>query len=188
MHDLDKLDKLVKETLSEYRYYHTVCVVKQARKLAKQYGCDVQKAAVAAYLHDICKEMNPAEQLHWIAKFGIILDDILRDQAKTWHGMAACGYIKETLDIQDMDILNAVRYHTIARGKMSLLEEIIYMADLTSDDRDYEDVEHFRLLAKTNLKQAMKEALAYSVESLVSMEQGICQDTIDGYNYYIKLK
>ena len=92
--DLEQLEALAKKTLSEKRFYHTRCVVKQAKRLAEIYGCDVQKAMAAAWLHDICKEMPREEQLQWLTKYGIILDSIQRTQPKTWHGMAACGLIK----------------------------------------------------------------------------------------------
>ena len=55
-YDLKKLDKLAKKTLSAKRYYHTQCVVQQAQKLARLYGCDEQKAMVAGWMHDICRD------------------------------------------------------------------------------------------------------------------------------------
>ena len=51
------------------------------------------------------------------------------------------------MGIEDEDIINAVRYHTVARAGMSRLEQIIYLADLTSAERDYPDVERMRRLS-----------------------------------------
>lgn len=48
----------------------------------------------------------------------------------------------ENLGIKDIDILNAVRYHTAGRADMSMLEKIVYLGDLTSADRSYKDVEN----------------------------------------------
>ena len=103
-YDLKKLDKLAKKTLSAKRYYHTQCVVQQAQKLARLYGCDEQKAMVAGWMHDICKEIPREEQLQWLTKCGIILDSVQESQPKTWHGMAACGFISEKLGITDPEI------------------------------------------------------------------------------------
>ncbi|MEM1483932.1 bis(5'-nucleosyl)-tetraphosphatase (symmetrical) YqeK [Oscillospiraceae bacterium PP1C4] len=185
-YDLDKLDKLAKKTLSDKRYDHTQCVVKQAKKLAVLYGCNEQKAMSAAWLHDICKEMKPEEQLQWISKFGIILDSVQQTQPKTWHGMAACGYIKCELGITDEEILSAVRYHTTARGAMTKLDEVIYLADLTSDDRSYPDIQHMRNLAETATGPAMKYAMRYAVKDLAEHSLGICQDSLEAYNFYLK--
>lgn len=129
-YDLKKLDKLAKKTLSAKRYYHTQCVVQQAQKLARLYGCDEQKAMVAGWMHDICKEIPREEQLQWLTKCGIILDSVQESQPKTWHGMAACGFISEKLGITDPEILHAIRFHTTACGHMTELDEVVYLADL----------------------------------------------------------
>ena len=47
--------KIIKPMMSENRYNHCVNVSKEAVKLAKRYGGDEEKAAVAGILHDITK-------------------------------------------------------------------------------------------------------------------------------------
>lgn len=182
---MEQLDKLVKKTLSPKRYHHTACVVKQAQKLARIYGCDEQKATVAAWLHDICKEQKYDEQLQWLTKFGIILDSAQKQLPKTWHGMAACGFMKLELGIDDPEILHAVRYHTTACGRMSAFDEVIYLADLTSEERDYPDVERVRHLAETDRAAAMREGMIFAVCDLAERGIAITQDTFEAYNFYI---
>lgn len=185
-YNLNQLDSLAKSKLSIQRYYHTQCVVKQADKLAEIYGCNRNQAKIAAWLHDICKEMPKEEQLQWLTKYGIILDSVQQKQPKIWHGMAACGFCKYELKICDQSILNAIRYHTTASENMSMLDEVVYLADLTSDDRTYPDIDKMRKLAETEIGPAMKYALCYSLSDLIKHEQGICHDSFTAYNYYIK--
>lgn len=54
---VDESKALVKSRLSEKRYKHTINVKKMAVKLAKRYGADEEKAALAALLHDSAKEL-----------------------------------------------------------------------------------------------------------------------------------
>ncbi len=77
-----------------------------------------------------------------------------------------------------------MRYHTTARGKMTDLDEVVYLADLTSADRQYEEIEHMRKLAETALKPAMKYAMQYALGDLVSRGQGISIDSFEAYNHY----
>lgn len=185
--DFKEIEKLAKNTLSEKRFHHTECVVKQARKLAGIYGCDERKAAIAAWLHDICKEQKTSDQLQWLTKFGIMLDDIQLAQPKTWHGMAACGFMQQELGIDDKEILHAVAVHTTACGNMSKLDEIIYLADLTSEERDYPDVEHMRNLAETaGTGPAMKAAMQYILGDLIERGVSISKDSFEAYNYYTR--
>lgn len=46
---VDEAKALVKSRLSEKRYKHTINVKKMAVKLAKRYGADEEKAALAAH-------------------------------------------------------------------------------------------------------------------------------------------
>lgn len=184
-YDMKKLEKIAKKTLSQKRFYHTQCVVRRAAELAEIYGCDREKAEVAAWMHDICKEMKPAEQLQWLTKFGIMLDGVQQSQPKTWHGMAACGFMRFELGISDEEILRAVRYHTTACGDMHRLDEVLYLADLTSSERDYEDVERIRALSEQGLVPAMREAMVFALSDLVARGQGISRDSFEAYNHYV---
>ncbi len=176
--------QIIRALLSQKRYEHSAAVARQAVRLAQRYGADPEKADTAAIFHDICKEMPPEEQLQWIAKSGIILDSVTRQQPDLWHGPAAAGYLGAVLHISDPDLLAAVRYHTSGRAQMSLLEKIVYLADLTSEDRSYPDVALMRQLTERSLDEAMREALAFIVTDLVKKRRQISPDTYRAYNWY----
>ena len=63
----EEAKKIVKPRLSEKRWTHTKNVKKMAVKLAKQWGADPEKAAVAAILHDSAKELPKSELLQIFA-------------------------------------------------------------------------------------------------------------------------
>ena len=69
---VDEAKAMVKSRLSEKRYKHTINVKKMAVKLAKRYGADEEKAALAALLHDSAKELPKAEMLQIFADNAII--------------------------------------------------------------------------------------------------------------------
>lgn len=68
---------------------------------------------------------------------------------------------------------------------MTELDEVVYLADLTSVDRVYPDILPMRKLAETALKPAMKEAMRYAVNDLVERSLGISFDTFQAYNVYM---
>ena len=47
---------------------------------------------------------------------------------------------------------------------MTLFEKLIYLADYTSRDRDYEDVDVMRKLVDISIGDAMKYALKYTIK------------------------
>ena len=85
----EEAKKIVKPRLSEKRWTHTKNVKKMAVKLAKQWGADPEKAAVAAILHDSAKELPKSELLQIFADNAIIAKNAPARPSPVWHGIAA---------------------------------------------------------------------------------------------------
>ena len=174
--------KLAKTMLDDYRYNHSLCVAKEAVRLAKKYGANPKNAYIAGILHDILKNTPLPEQLQWIRKSGIIFDNIQLASPPIWHGFAASVFIKEELHIEEEEIIMAVRYHTTGRGGMSLMEKVIYMADMTSADRSYKDVNAIRKTVNKNLDEALFESIRFSISNLSKKRLPIPFDTVMAYD------
>ena len=174
--------KIIKSMMSENRYNHCVNVSKEAVKLAKRYGGDEEKAAIAGILHDITKEMPKEEQLQIMLDSGIILDDIQKNAPKLWHGISGSVYIKKHFGIEDEDILNAICYHTTGRAGMSLLEKIIFVSDFTSEERTYKGVATMRKKSRKSLEDAMLYGFKFTFSDLSSRELAIHPDELSCYN------
>jgi len=180
--DTEELIRLGNEMLSKKRMKHVMNVRKEAVAMAKRFHADVYKCEVAALLHDITKELKFENQLQTMLKSGIMLNDILLKSTPLYHAITAYVYAKDELLIDDEEILNAIRYHTTARGKMTRVEKIVYIADAISEDRHYKEVEYFRQLAKIDLDECMLEILKSSIRYLVKDGCLIPSDTMDAYN------
>ena len=178
----------IRERLSDYRFKHSVNVSREAVRLAVKYGGDVEKAELAGLLHDVMKDAGKKEQLELMEKYGVKLNEVEQDAPKLWHAIAGAVYVKRVLKIRDKDIVNAVRYHTTARAEMSLLEKIIYIADYTSEERDYKGVEKMRKASNVSLEYAMEEALAFGIEARVEDHTAIHPDTFEAYNEIVLAK
>ena len=70
---------------------------------------------------------------------------------------------------------------------MTRLEEIVYIGDLISADRDYKDVDRMRKISYTDINSAMLEAFSYSIKSVVKKGGLIPICTAEGYNFYTRL-
>lgn len=182
---VEECKKIVKPRLSETRWKHSQNVSLEAVRLAKKYGADPQKAEIAGLLHDIMKNTAPEQQLQMMQRFGIMLTNVELAAPKLWHAMSGAAFLERELGIQDVDILNAVRYHTTARSGMSLLEQVIYIADFTSAERDYDGVDQMRKAADTSLEEAMMEGLIFTIQDLSQERCPIHPDTFCAYNEVI---
>lgn len=183
-YDIEEYKAFIKNRLSKKRYKHSVNVAKRAVELAKIYDENIEKANVAGLLHDIAKEDSRESQLQTIGKSGIIVNHVEMLSPNLYHSLAGSVLVKEIFSINDIDIINAIRYHTSARANMSCLEKIVYIADLTSKDRTYSNVDLITALANKNLDEAMYLSLKFTICDLVKRELMICTDTIMAYNQY----
>ncbi len=187
MYNADEKKKFLKNRLSQKRYTHSLNVAEECRKLAVKYGEDPDKAYYAGLLHDICKEISADEQKQLIIESGF---SVCREELEThslWHAIAGAYFIKKEFGIEDIDIINAVRFHTAGRAGMTRLEEIVYLGDLISADRDYKDVDKMRKLSYSDLNKAMFEAFAFAIKSVVKKDGLLPLCTVEGYNFYARL-
>jgi predicted HD superfamily hydrolase involved in NAD metabolism len=184
----DKMERfraILKQRLTEKRFYHCCMVSKEAARLAEKYGADMEKAEFTGLVHDIEKDTPTDEQLRTIEKYSIILNDVEKAAPKLLHAISGAAVLKYEHNVTDADIINAVRYHTTARAGMSLLEKIIYLADYISADRDYEGVDELRQTIYSSLEKGLDEALDYSVGELLQKHAPIHIDTVMARNELI---
>jgi predicted HD superfamily hydrolase involved in NAD metabolism len=187
--NIDEAREIIKVRLSAARFTHSCAVSAEAVKLAQKYQGETEKAALAGMLHDIAKDMPPEQQLQTIKKYSIMLDNVENLTPKLWHSILGAAVLEHELNIKDIDIINAVRYHTTARAGMSMLEIIIYLADFVSADRTFEGVEQLRTAIYTSLQAGLRAALEYSFQDLLGNNSPIHLDTVRARNELIlKLK
>ena len=179
---------LLKGMLSKHRCTHSLNVAEEAVRLAKRYHADVEKAETAGLLHDIMKETEPNEQRSLILRYDkhntfdsapmLVSDKLL-------HGPAGAAYCRLVLRIKDEEILNAIFFHTTARPDMTLVEKIVYIADYTSRERNYKEVELVRKLADKSLEATIAFTTSYTIRDLLSKKQPLNIYTVEAYNQYI---
>lgn len=184
--DYEFYKKILSGRLKEGRYKHSLCVADEAKRLAEKYGANQEKAYFAGLMHDVTKNTSKSEQLKIFSDFDIILDSVSENSEKLWHAISGAAYLENVLEISDQEIIDAVRYHTTAKADMSLLAKVLYLADFTSADRDYDDVEIMRNLVDKSINDAMIYALKYTINDLVARDKQVHPDTLAAYNQVIQ--
>lgn len=174
--------RILQSRLTPKRYHHSICVAEEAVRLAIEYGVDQDRAYLAGLLHDVTKNATAEEHLKIFSEFDIMLNDIEKNAEKLWHAISGAAYLEHVFGIDDKEILTAVRYHTTARENMSQLEKILYLADFTSADREYDDIDIMRQKVEISIEAALEYALSYTINDLVSRGKPLHLDTVKAYN------
>jgi predicted HD superfamily hydrolase involved in NAD metabolism len=176
--------EIVKKQLTEHRYQHTIGVMETAIALAEQYGADVKKVELAAIFHDYAK-FRPKEEMKRIILEQNMPKDLLLYNTELWHAPVGAYLVEKEVGIKDVEILDAIRYHTSGRPDMTLLEKVVYVADYIEPGRIFPGVDEVRELAKQDLNKALIKALQNTIQFLMNKNQAIYPDTFYTYNSLI---
>ena len=157
--NLKQAKELVRSRLSDKRYEHTINVKKMAVKLAKHYGADEEQAALAALLHDSAKEISKDEMRAIMRAHPELAEGGEERPTPVWHGVCASILARTEWGVTDEAVLSAIACHTAGKPGMTQLDKILYLADMTSAERDWPGVEKLRKLEMKDLDAAMLAAL-----------------------------
>ncbi len=187
----DYIEKILEKELDKERFFHTQGVKDEAISLAKRYGVNENKAELAGLLHD-CAKCWKQEKLKQF-----ILDnikDIDKDELnnyKTLHAPVGAVLAKEKFEVDDNEIISAIRWHTLGRVNMTLLEKIVFLADkIEKNTRDLKYREEIIKILDENggelgLDLALLRCFEETIKSLVKRKLYICTSTIDVYNWLL---
>lgn len=165
---LKQAKELVRSRLSDQRYEHTLNVKKMAVKLAKRYGADEEQAALAALLHDAAKEISKDEMRAIMRAYPKYAEGGEARPTSVWHGICAAILARTEWGVEDEAVLSAIACHTAGKPGMSRLDKILYLADMTSAERDWSGVNKLRRLERNDLDAAMLVALKQTNDFVLS--------------------
>lgn len=179
----EKMLYKLKKALDSQRFEHTLGVEETARQMAKCFGEDEEKAALAGLLHD-CAKCLPLEKMVKAAK-GEKPDEVMRESKALMHSLAGMCMAREIYGVEDEAVLSAIRWHTTGRAQMTALEKIIYLADMIEPSRKpYPGLEELRKLCFNDLDEAMRFALLSSLAHVQAQGKTLHPDTLAAlYDY-----
>ena len=186
---MEKIVNWLKENLSDERFRHSLSTAKTAKKLAEQCGVNEEKAYLAGLLHDAAKEYPFEEMLKIIKENNLDVDEEEIKSKKVLHAPLSAYVAKTVFDINDEEILAAIRFHTIGKIGMNDFEKIIFLADKIEPETRTEDCfEKLRqeLKATGSLDKTLLLCSKMTIKSLLKRDLPINYQTIELYNHLLK--
>ena len=186
---MEKIISWLKENLSEERFLHSVSTSKTAKKLAKEFGVDEDRAELAGLLHDCAKEIPYEKMLEIIKENNLDIDEDEIKAKKVLHAPLSAYLAEKVFKVTDEEILSAIRFHTIGKINMTTMEKIIYLADKIEPETRVEPYfEELRQeLEKTkSLDKTILLSFKMTIKSLTDRDLPINYKTVEVYNYLLK--
>ena len=181
------LKKDLKKEMDDSRFEHTLGVMYTCGALAMRYGCDLDKAMLAGLMHDCAKCMHNAKKLKMAEKHHLEITELERKNPFMLHAKLGAFLARKKYDIEDEEILNAIRWHTTGRPDMTLLDKIVYVSDYIEPRRDKApNLPKIRQLAFMDLDQALIKILEDTLGYLGDSAEHVDAMTKKTYDYYMQ--
>ena len=179
--EAEALWRMAVPLLEKKRIPHVQGCREEARRLAIRWGADADEAERAAILHDVTKKMPVEEQLRLCAAYGIIPGiggeadqagteegplgpgEFARRYPKVLHAFSGAAMAWGVFGVSPA-VRDAIMWHTTGKRDMTLLEEIIWLADYIEPTRTMKGVDQVRGLAYTDLNAALCMAMRSSLD------------------------
>lgn len=181
----DELIAVVSSQMPAKRWEHTQGVMETAVMLAQRYGADPVKAEWAAILHDVAKYW-PVSKLYQMMVEHSLSEELLHYDKQLWHAEVGAFVAEREYGVTDVEVLDAIRYHTSGRVGMTLLDKVVCLADYMEPGRDFPGVNNIRELANHSLEQALAAGFDSTIGFLLSRRQIIFPLTVLARNDLIK--
>ncbi|MFP4456366.1 MAG: bis(5'-nucleosyl)-tetraphosphatase (symmetrical) YqeK [Clostridia bacterium] len=178
-----EIAKDISKNLSKYRMRHSVGVMNTSKKLAKIYGCSIERAELAGLLHDCGKYFNDNDMIKKAKELGLCISITQKYAPDLLHGPVGAEIAKSKYEDLDIDMYNSIFYHTTGRPNMSKLEKIVYVADLIEPFRNYPEVDELRDLVGINLDLLVVKIMDRVINSLIRSNKYIDPKTVLARNY-----
>ena len=175
-----QMARQLKDTLSDYRFRHTLSVAETALWLAFRHGVDPQMAHLAGMLHDCAKGMDAPTLLHLIKTGGVSADELELSMPALLHAPAGAVLARTQYHVNNPAVLAAIRWHTTGRRNMTPLEKVVYLADMIEPTRAYfPGLEQIRALAPVELDAAVRLAASLSAAYVAKRGKKLHPRTIE---------
>ena len=176
----------LKTMLKPERYQHSLGVADSAMKLAQTYQYPkVTDAYLVGLLHDCAKNIPKDEQIKICLENGVTPDKIEQITNGLIHAKTGAVLAKTIFHVTDEALLNAIRYHCTGRANMSLLEKIVYLADMIEPSRHFDNLAALRKRAFENLDEALILQMNITISFNLTKNSILHPDTINARNYLL---
>ena len=174
--------------MDEKRFQHSLGVRDTAVLLAKKYGVDEEKAALAGLLHDCAKCIPKDESIERCERAGIPLKDVCYIEKGLAHSYLGAHIAKTEFGILDTEILEAIYYHTTGHVDMPMLTKIIFLSDIIEPGRNIPNVKELRRLALEDIDEALILTINATINHVLQKGSVLDCDTVAARNFLVEQK
>ncbi|MCL2336115.1 MAG: bis(5'-nucleosyl)-tetraphosphatase (symmetrical) YqeK [Firmicutes bacterium] len=172
----------LKEMLSAKRFEHSLRVMDTAVQLAAIHGVNARQAALAGLLHDCARSLSGETLLTMAREFKLSLHEVDLALPMLLHAPVGACLLRRDFGIADEAVLRAVSVHTLGDEQMTLLDQILFVADKIEPGRQVQEAAKLWDLAHQQLGLALLQCYDLSVSYALSIGDPVHPQMIEARN------
>lgn len=181
----EEISERLSKTLKHKRFVHSLGVAYTAANLAMRYSYDMNKAFTAGLLHDCAKYMSDEDIIEYCNKHDITLSNIEIDNPALIHAKAGVYMAKSKYDIDDIEILDSIRWHTTGHSAMEIHEKILFVADYIEPNRTHDsDLSLIRNMAYEDIDACIAKIYENTINYITGSSKRLDPASKEAYEYY----
>ena len=132
-----EIRKYIEINLSRSRLEHSLSTALICVELCSHFGIDEAKGRIAGIAHDISREIPVNDMLISSLDDGYIISPEEKLNPVLLHGRIGAWMLKQQFNLEDEDILQAIRWHTTGHPDMGKLGQVLFIADYIEPGRKH---------------------------------------------------
>jgi len=161
---------------------HTRACAETAIKLARRFGLDPEKAAVASYLHDVAKALPKERQAALAIEMGMSEAEVATYPAAVLHGPLGALIAQKELGVDDAEVLQAIVAHSTGCAGMCEIAKVVFIADYIEISREFPGAEELRSRGSVTLNELTRAILRRKLKHLIDGNKIIDSRALDLWN------
>ena len=175
----------LQKVLKKSRYVHTLGVAGLAKDMAEAFDVNPNQAYLAGLLHDCAKHYSNEQLIETCVKNDIMISDYEKKAPYLLHGKVGAYIAEKKYNIEDEQVLNAVKWHTTGKSDMTKLEQIIFCADYIEPGRTVQpNLSFLRKISMKDLDLLTFHILNDTLDYLQHKNQIIDSFTEEAFEFY----
>ncbi len=169
--------------VSSQRAAHVERMEEDGKKLAKVHDLDESKVTLAVCAHDLFRDTKPDKLLKMANVWNVKITKEERYLPLLLHGKVASEYLKRRFNVEDVEILDAVSYHTSGMPTNSKIVKALVVLDTTEHGRNFDGVEELRKIVWRSLDDGYAAVIKNKICYALLHDLLILEKTVQTWNY-----
>lgn len=183
----DRILAWLADNVPASRIRHILGVEQMSIELARLHNLNAEQAAQAGLMHDLAKYFKPQRLLQMAKAEGLEIDEVLAANPHLLHADVSAIVARDEFGIEDQEILEAIRNHTLGQPAMSSLSCAVFLADSLEPGRgETPELKSLRQTSQRNLATAVWQTCDYSLRYLLETRRPIHPRTILTRNWFLQ--